>query len=283
MIAYYNGQFLESDKIQISPFDRGFQFADGAYEVVRYYPNKFFEFDAHMERLKYSLSQLDISSVNIERFQEIFVELIQKNELFDQSSIGYIQITRGVQFPRRHSPDPVISPTIFMYVEKLSPNKETHANGVTVGLGEDIRWIRCDIKSISLLANILTKKGAVDKGVYEIVWSRNGFITEGTHTNVAFVKNNVVITPPLNSFILAGITRKVVLKLCDELKLQHEERNISVEELNTMDECFLMATTSEITPVVKIASSTFRTGAPGKVTMLLQKEFQKNIHRNKLM
>lgn len=276
MHVFFNNEFVEDDKVRISPFDRGFQFADGIYEVIRYYPEQFFELDAHLERLKYSLTELDIPLSNVERLGPILTELIMRNNLSDKTAIAYIQITRGVQRPRKHSFDnDKVTPTFLAYVEELPINYDAMSNGIKIEIEEDIRWHRCDIKTIALMPNVLSKQKAVQKNLFEIIWHRNGIITEGVQTNVAFVKDETVFTPLLNNLILPGITRKTVLRLCNTLGVKYSERDIHLNELKNFDETFLMSTTAEITPVIEIDGIIARKGVPGKLTMYLQKEFQK--------
>lgn len=275
MLVYLSGKFLQKDEASISPFDRGFQFSDGVYEVIRYYPRKFFELKAHLDRLKYSLNEMQISIPPLDNLEDILHKLISVNNLTDELSIAYLQITRGYQYPRRHSFNENISPTFFISVEKFPAKTDEMINGVKAGLEEDIRWLRCDIKSISMIPSILSSRRAKVNGLSEIIFHRNGIITEGTHTNVCFIKGDLLITPPLNNLILAGITRKVILSSCDQLGITSEERAISISEINTFDEILLLGTTTEVTPVIEVDSISIGNGKPGPICRLLQKEFSK--------
>ncbi len=275
MQVFFNNEFVEDDKVHISPFDRGFQFADGIYEVIRYYPRNFFELDAHLKRLKYGLTELSITFSNVESIEAILTELISRNNLSDKTAIAYIQITRGAQRPRKHSYNDEAVPTFLAYVEEQPINYDTLNNGVKVGIEQDIRWHRCDIKTIALLPNVLSKQRAVQKNLFEIIWHRDGVITEGVQTNVAFVKDDVVYTPPLNNLILPGITRQTVLRLCRSLGIQTSEREIQLNELKNFNEIFLMSTTAEIMPVISIDDVVVGRGVPGNLTKHLQREFQK--------
>jgi len=275
MLVFYNGKILDLENVAISPFDRAFQFGDGVYEVIRYYPKFFFEYESHLDRLKSSLKKIEIFFTAFENIESVLYELIQKNNLDDQLSIAYIQISRGNQFPRRHYFNDGMEPTVFMYVEKYPARLEEMQNGVKVGLEEDIRWLRCDIKTISLLPNILSKQRAVKNGLTEIIWHRNGFITEGTQTNVCFIKNSELITPPLSNLILPGITRGIALRLCKKLGIRYTERDIKLSELNHFDEILLLSTTAEVTPVIEIDGNIINGGVPGPICSLLQSEYQK--------
>ncbi|MHB9040335.1 MAG: D-amino-acid transaminase [Melioribacteraceae bacterium] len=275
MLVFFNGKFTEMEEVSISPFDRGFQFSDGVYEVIRYYPKKFFEMEAHIDRLKYSLNEMHISFPHLDNIESVLHKLISVNSLTDELSIAYLQITRGHQYPRRHSFNENLPATFFISVEKFPAKTDNMTNGVRVGLEEDIRWLRCDIKSTSLIPNILSSHRAIKKGFSEIIFHRNGTITEGTHTNVCFIKGDLLITPPLNNFILAGITRKVVLSLCHKLGIAFEEKTISISELKDFDEIFLLGTTVEVTPVTEIDGISVNDGKPGPICRLLQNEYRK--------
>lgn len=275
MLVFYNGKILNLENAAVSPFDRAFQFGDGVYEVIRYYPKSFFEFELHLDRLKNSLKKMEISFTAFENIESVLNELILKNNLSNEVSIGYIQISRGQHIPRRHYFNDDIVTTVFMYVEKFPARLEEMKNGVKVGLEEDIRWLRCDIKATSLLPNILARNRAIRKGLSEIIWHRNGLITEGTQTNICFIKNGELFTPPLSNLILAGITRKVVLNLCSQLGIPCTERNINLDELKTFNEILLLSTTAEVTPIIEIDGNIINGGVPGHMCKLLQSEYQK--------
>ncbi len=275
MLIYYNGEVIELSNVQLSPFDRGFQFGDGVYEVIRYYPQKFFKYEAHINRLKYSLREMEIPAPDLSNLENILYELINKNGLKDKPAITYLQITRGIQFPRRHIPDNDIKPTFFIYVEKFPIKTNDMLNGVKVDLEKDIRWQRCDIKTIALIPNILSKKRAAAKELFEIIWHRSGIITEGTQTNVFFVKDKLLFTHPLNTNILAGVTRAIIIELCRQFSIQCYEKEIRVDEINSCEEVFLASTTSEVMPVIEIAGTVVGNGCAGPITKFLQNEYSK--------
>ncbi len=275
MWVIFNGNIVLKDDVTISPFDRGFQFSDSVYEVIRYYPKNFFELHSHVDRLKYSLTEMKIPFPPLENIEAVLNELINKNKLSDEPSIVYIQVTRGYQFPRKHSFSENVKPTMFISTEKFPAKKDDMMNGVNVGLEKDIRWLRCDIKSTSLIPNVLSSRRASQEGLSEIIYHRNGIITEGAHTNVCFVKNDELVTPPLSNFILAGITRKIVQTLCNKLKISFVERDIVITELKDFDEIMLLGTTTEITSVVEIDGMKISDGKPGPLCRLLQNEYRK--------
>lgn len=280
MIVYFNEKYLPLDEVKISPYDRGFHYADGVYEALRSYNGKLFQFESHMKRLKYSLNELNISFNNLKEFESISLKLAEMNDILPGDFSVYIQITRGVQFPRKHNYENNITPTVFVSVSKIKDNNEQLDKGVKIILEEDIRWTRCDVKSVSILPSTLAKTKAVNQNAYEAIFHRDGKITEGSHTNFFAVKDSVVYTAPLSNFILEGITRKVVIELCVENKIKVIEDYIRVDQLKGFDEFFITGTTTEITPVIRIADSIVGNGLPGKVTRLIQKYFREYVNSN---
>jgi len=275
MLVFINNRFVPIEEAHISPFDRGFLFADGVYESIRTYNKKLFRYNDHLERLKKSLRETRINFIELDPIENIIYELMIKNEIDDEALV-YIQITRGSAFPRTHSfPKEKISPTIFISVQKLIESKEEQTDGVKVILQEDVRWLRCDIKSTSLLPVVLASQKATEENAAEAILVRDGMITEGTHTNFFAVKDETVFTAPKSRLILEGITRKVVLELCDRFKIDSREEFINKDDLKSCDEFFITSTTKEITPVTSIDYWTINDGEPGKITKSLQAVFKK--------
>lgn len=278
MIAYYNGNYLPVEKISISPFDRGFLFSDGVYEALRTYNRKLFMLKNHLDRLKYSLEQTNINFTEFDKLEKIIFACAEKNN-FTHDFSTYIQITRGISFPRTHHYNNQIKPNLLIYTTELKKREHELNNGVSIILERDLRWNRCDIKSISLLPNVMANQNAFIKGCYEAVFYRDNFITEGSHTNFFAVKNGKVITAPLSNFILNGVTRNIVFRLCNENNIPVEEEYILLAEIFNYDEFFLTGTTTEITPVVKIDNNIIGNGSPGLLTKKIQKLFY-NFVRN---
>jgi D-alanine transaminase len=221
------------------------------------------------------LNELGIPAPQLNNIGQILDELIARNKLTNQPSIAYIQITRGIQYPRRHVYDEISEPTFFISVEKFLPKNDEMLNGVKAGLEEDIRWHRCDIKTISLIPNVISSRRAAEKGYSEMIYHRSGLITEGAHTNICFIKKDTLITPPLSNFILSGITRKVVLGICAKAGIKFSEQNVEVNELKSFDEILLLGTTTEITPVSELEGKKVGKGIPGPVCRVLQSEYRK--------
>ena len=271
MIVYFNGNFIRKDEVKISPFDRGFQFADGVYEVMRTYNGRIFKMDEHINRLIYSLKEIRINNFDVDSINNTVLELISKNKFKDDFNI-YIQITRGASSPRIHAfPSRKINPTVFITVNPII--QQENQEGIKVQLEKDIRWTRCDIKSISLLPSVLAQQSAKENGAWEAVFVRDGFITEGSHTNFFAVKNNIVYTPPLSNFILPGITREVIIDICRNNSIEIKEENIENKDLKTFGEFFITGTTSEIKPVVRFDEWIVKNGKPGRITKKIQKIF----------
>ncbi len=275
-LVYLNGEFLPRNEARISPDDRGFIFADGVYEVIKYYKGIPFCMEEHLERLKNSLAQIYIPFKNIDDLKGIMSSLIKENELSNDEAGVYLQITRG-SGRRIHFLSAESEPTIYMFTFQLPTNTQNVNHGIQVLKEKDIRWQRCDIKSVSLLPNTMLFDKAYKKGAGETILIRDGFVTEATHSSVFGVVDGIVYTYPLSNNILPGITRKVVLDLCREEGIKVLEEAMSEDMLEYLDELFITGTGSEITPVVRINSMVINSGKPGKITKELQKLFYSKV------
>ena len=274
MIVYFAGEFLPKEDVRISPDDRGFLFADGAYEVIRSYNGKLFRLTAHLLRLENSLRAIHVNAPDTKELQDAAVQLIERNDLSRGDAALYVQVTRGVA-PRKHAFPPSNTPaTVYMSASPFRALPEQVEHGVRVILVPDIRWLRCDIKSVALLPNVLASQQAKENGAYEAVFVRDGIVTEGSHTNLAAVFDGQLITHPKTNHILPGITREVVLALCQELDLPCSESPISAMKLGEADELMLLGTTTEVMPVVQVDDWQVGTGQPGPVTRTLQQAFR---------
>jgi len=267
---YHNGEMKQGRDILISPFDRGFQFADGIYETLRWDNGKLFQLEAHFKRLERSMGEIKINFNGFDDLGNIISELVKLNN-FSGLLLVYIQITRGAFYPRQHFfPPKNVQPTVFISISPLKRNLKALNEGVKIILEKDIRWTRCDIKSISLLPNILARQKAVEKNAAEAIFVRDGFITEGTHTNFLGVKNGKLYTAPLSGFILPGVTREMVLDICKQKNITVAEEPINKNELKDFDEFMITGTISEVTPVVQINEMKIGNGKPGNVTLEIQ-------------
>jgi len=279
MIAYLNGNYVPKEQLQISPDDRGFLFADGAYEVIRCYEGKLFQADAHINRLKRSIQQLRIDCDETDQLQKVASRLIEENNLTTGQATVYFQITRGAA-PRTHRfPPKGTKATVYASAARFKPHQEELDNGTKIVLVSDTRWSRCDIKSISLLPNILAHQLAIDDGATEAAFVRDGAVTEGTHTNFAGIFAGEFVTAPKSNYILAGITREIVIELCGKLYLPVKEFPILETDLKNAEELILIGTTVEITPVVQVNDWQVGNGKPGPITKKLQSDFYKVIEK----
>ncbi len=270
-IVYLNGKFIPKQKAVISPDDRGFIFADGIYEVIKYYNGKGFRFEDHLQRLKRSVKEIGLKFSAFESLEEICSALVDKNNRQNSHAGIYIQITRGAH--QRVHFFPSVEPTIYAFAFELPSYREKLDDGIKAVILEDIRWLRCDIKSVSLLPNTMLFNEAVEKDAGEAILIRDGNVTEATHSSVLCVKNGTVVAPPLSRLVLPGITRKVVLEICGKNSIPFEERVFSEKELCEMDEVFIAGTGSEITPVVQIDDLPVGNKKPGEITRFIQQKF----------
>ncbi|MCW8823322.1 MAG: D-amino-acid transaminase [Ignavibacteriaceae bacterium] len=275
MIVYFNNDFKLINEVSLSPFDRGFLFADGVYESIRTYNRKLFRYEDHLERLKRSLKETRIDFDNFNSIKNIIYDIIKKNNI-EKESLVYLQITRGSAQQRTHSfPKEKTTPTLFISVKEFKEDNEEQSKGVKVILQEDVRWLRCDIKSTSLLPVVLANQKASEEDAAEAILVRDGMITEGTHTNFFAVKDETVFTAPKSRLILDGITRKVVLEFCEKFKMDFKEEFIKKDDLKNFTEFFITSTTKEVTPVIMIDYWQINNGEPGKITKALQSVFKK--------
>jgi D-alanine transaminase len=280
-IAFFNGKFLKKEKVKVSPEDRGFLFADGVYEVVRWYEGFFFDMDGHIARLKRSLGELKISWPEADSFRDIATGLIKKNRLQKVPSLVYLQVTRGAAKRTHAFPSPSVEPTIFSYAWGFTPAREVIETGITTIMKEDPRWNRCDIKSVSLLPNILSFQEARDSDAMECIFEKDGLITECAHSNVFFVIDGNLFTHPESNIILSGITRKNVIRIAREAGIPVFEIAVSSGRLNEVSEAFITNTSFEIAPVTSINGVKIGTGRPGPVAKLLREKFDSFLYLQK--
>ncbi|PTY80074.1 D-amino-acid transaminase [Heyndrickxia sporothermodurans] len=272
----FNGEIIERSKVNIDIEDRGYQFGDGVYEVIRVYSGKLFTKEEHINRLYESAEKISIQ-IPYEKLELIqtLEELVQVNQL--DTGIIYLQLTRG-SFPRQHGfPKSDVPPVYVAYTREMPIPKVSMDEGVKGLLIEDIRWLRCDIKSLNLLGNILAKQKAAESGCFEAIQHRGEEVTEGSSSNVFIVKDNCLITRPVSNLILNGITRQVIIKLCQENGISFKEEIFTIDDLLEADEVFISSTTSEVMPIIQVNEKVISTGKPGKITRKLQQLFQQKI------
>jgi D-alanine transaminase len=273
MIVYLNGQYVDHSNALVSVDDRGFVFADGVYEVARVYEGVVFQMAPHMQRMRDGLRALRIREDAVAELPSIAERLLDVNELRTGDATVYIQITRGVA-PRTHSfPSPEVMPTVYVLAKRFKNHPEKYfVDGITAVTVPDTRWSRCDIKSISLLPNILAKQQAVEAGAFE-AWQVDdkGLVTEGTSTNAWIVtKDGVLVTRRADHDILNGITRQAVLRLTNSSGVAFEERSFTLEEAKAAREAFLTSSSGHVLPITRIDDQVIGDGKPGTVTRRLR-------------
>jgi len=269
-IGYFNGEFIPVEQLVIPIDERGHQFGDGVYEVIRVYDGKFFMLKEHIERLFKSAQAIRLQGdQSIEEIQQLIHAAVEKSGLADCDV--YIQITRGVATRKHLFPDVPVS--ISMTIRPMKPTSDAvREKGMKAIFHEDERWANCYIKSLNLLPNILAKQTAQDAGCYEAILVKDGFVTEGTSSNVYIISDNTIYTTPLSKHILAGITRMAVKELASSLGVPFVEKQVTTEELLQADEVFITSTTNEVMPIVNVDGKNIKDGSAGEMTLKLNEK-----------
>jgi len=273
--CYLNGEYLPLKDAKVSVLDRGFIFADGIYEVIPAFAGKPFRLKHHLERLHDNLNAIKIGNPYTEQqWFGILNDVISKNNYVNTDCSLYIQVTRGVA-KRDHVFPENSEPTVFAMLNPLPPvNPAVLEKGLTVITLEDIRWNYCNIKSISLLGNIILKQEAAENNADEAVLIRNGIITEGSSSNVFIVKNGIIKTPIKNQQLLPGITRDLIVEIAQQQNLPYEETTITEEDLLSADEVWLTSSLKEVSPVCMVNGKAVANGQPGAHWRNMYKLFQ---------
>jgi D-alanine transaminase len=260
--AFLNGEFLPVSEARVSALDRGFMFGDGVYELIPVYARRLFRLSQHLARLARSLAEIRIPNPYADvDWRAILSNLINRAEEDDLTV--YLQVTRGIA-PRDHAFPQAVSPTVFAMATPLRPlPSEVLLKGIAAVTVDDIRWRRCDIKSVSLLANVLLRQQALEQGADEAILIREGYVTEGAASNVFVVKDEVLVTPPKGPDILAGITRDMVLELMAREGLPCRETVISVNDLLSAQEVWVTSSSKEIVAVTRLNRQPVGDGKPG--------------------
>ncbi|GAA2910265.1 D-amino-acid transaminase [Enterococcus pseudoavium] len=267
MKVLWNDQIVDESEVKIDLEDRGYQFGDGIYEVIRIYDGYFYMEKEHLERLWVSAEKVRMSlPFTREELSRRLHRLAAEVGL--ANARVYFQVTRGTAKPRLHDfPDPQVVPPVLMAdIQPASRPSAKQAIGIRAGLVEDKRWLHCDIKSISLLGNIMALDEAQQNGYEEAVLVRNGYVTEASASNFWMVKGEVLYTHPDGNLVLPGITKIKIRELARTLNLTLKEEAFTVKELFAADECFKTSSVAEILPIVEIDNQPIGDGMPGKVT-----------------
>jgi D-alanine transaminase len=274
MLVYLNGEFVPSGEATVSALDRGFIFGDGVYEVWRVVRGRLFEAARHQTRLERGLRELRIpcpADASLDRLTAIGTRLLEENGRAGEGrgdATLYVEVTRGTA-PRTHYfPPASTQPTLLVMASPFTPSDARFA-GTAVITQPDVRWLRCDLKTVQLLPNVLARQAAVEADASEALFVRDGVITEGTHTTVFGVVDGVVRTHPANHLVLPGVTREVVIDLAHGAGLDVREDAVRVSELPNASELFLTGTTTDVTPIISVDGQRVGVGAPGPIARML--------------
>jgi D-alanine transaminase len=262
-VVYLNGNFLPLAEAKVSVLDRGFIYGDGVYEVVPVYARKPFRMPQHLTRLQNSLDGIRLANPHAQRWDALIAELIARQPFDDQAV--YLQVTRGVA-KRDHAFPHGVAPTVFMMSNPLVlPTREQVERGVAVITAQDSRWLRCDLKTTSLVGNVLMRQLAVDHDAVETVMFRDGHLTEASASNVLIVRDGTIIAPPKDNLILPGITYDATLEIAHDAGVSLDVRAVTHAETLGADEMWLSSSTKEVLAVTRVDDKPFAGGEPGPV------------------
>ena len=283
MTIYLNGQYMPIEEARIPVLDRGFIFGDGVYEVIPVYSRKAFRLGEHLQRLQHSLDGIRLTNPHSNaEWAAIINELVARNAAEDQYL--YLHITRGVAKRDHAFPNPPVKPTVFMMSNPLlTPPTELLQSGVACVSAPDNRWLRCDIKAIALLPNVLLRQLAIDAGCAETILIRdNAFMTEGAASNIFVVKDGKLLAPPKDNLMLPGITYDVILEIAAANGIPYEVRKVAAAEVFSADELLLTSSTKEVLPITRLDGKPVGAGKPGPMFASLYRlyqDFKRNVMR----
>lgn len=274
-IVLSQNKFIQKDSLTYPFEERGLQFGDGVYEVIRIYHGSYYLLAEHVARLFRSAEAIQINlPFNESELADLLLELIEQNQITSDGKV-YIQVTRG-SAPRDHIfPDQTV-PNIYAYLQDLPRNLESLEKGVTTLTVPDIRWKNCYIKSLNLLPNVLAKQEAHEHGCFEAILHKDGLVTEGSASNIYMVKNGKIYTHPATKQILHGCVRMRVEDFSKKLHIPFIEEGFTLEDITEADELFLTSSTTEITPIVEVDGKIVTDGTPGVITRQLQEAYEQD-------
>ena len=277
-LAFLNGTILKIEEAFVPIEDRGYQFGDAVYEFIESFDYHIFCIDEHMERLKYSMQQLDFPQISISDIKENVITLFNQSEYARAGC--YLQVSRGVE-PRSHSYTNTVPLQITMTIKTLEKlDLSVNTEGIRIRTCEDYRWGMCHVKTVQLLPAAIEQRKAKKAGLADTVFvSKQGHVREGTCTNMFIVKNHMLITHPLDNHILPGITRDVIIrKICKKEGLPVQERHYDINEFYNADEAFLCSSVLKIQPIIEADGKKIGTGAPGTVTRNIQADYDELVY-----
>ena len=274
--SLWNDRIVADNEVVVDKEDRGYQFGDGVYEVIKVYNGQLFTLEEHVDRFYASAEKIHITiPYTKDKLYTLLHQLVEANEI--NTGHIYFQITRGA-CPRNHIfPGDDVAPVLTGNAKENPRPVANFENGVKATFVEDIRWLRCDIKSLNLLGAVLAKQQAHEKGCYEAILHRGETVTEGSSSNIYGVKDGVLYTHPADNLILNGITRQVIFKCAEEIGMPVKEQALTKDQLLGMDEIIVSSTTSEVTPVIDVDGQVIGSGKPGEWTRKLQAQFDTKI------
>jgi D-alanine transaminase len=270
--VYVHGDFVPHDRATISVDDRGFVFGDGIYEGIRAIEGRIFEWQAHADRMADGLAgiRIDFGADRVAALRPVCERLLRDNQLTAGDAVLYLQVTRGAA-PRAHGFPPAgTPPTVFVSATPLVRRVEQQRTGVKAITYPDLRWARCDWKTVNLLGSVLARQAAIEAGAFEAILVRDDVVTEGAASTIFAVIDGVLRSHPLGHRILPSVTRKVVMELVGKLGLAVQEHAVTESELGSAAEVFLCSTANDVTPIVSVDGRAVGTGAPGPVTAKLR-------------
>lgn len=275
--CWLNGAFMPEDQAKVSIFDRAVLFGDGVYEVAAVFNGKLLDADRHLARLERSQHMIELPApATTSQWLDVMQELATRNSI--DEGLVYLQVTRGPaerDFPFPANP----TPTAFAYARPKRLSDDPNAGGIKVHVVPDIRWARCDIKSTSMLAQVLAKQAARAAGAFEALMHEDGLVTEGGSSNLWMVSNGIAQTRPLSQDILPGITRHVMLDIADDAGVQVRQRAFTLDQALAAEELFLTSATSFVLPITRVDDVVIAGGTVGPVTTALRNSYLKRAHR----
>ena len=274
--SLFNDQIVKDEEIIVDKEDRGYQFGDGVYEVIKVYNGELFTATEHIDRFYASAEKIRITiPFTKDKLHQLIHQLVEANQI-DTGHV-YFQITRGATARNHIFPGDDVKPVLTGNTKENPRPVENFEKGVKATFVEDIRWLRCDIKSLNLLGAVLAKQEAHEKGCYEAILHRGETITEGSSSNIYGIKDGVLYTHPADNLILNGITRQVILQCAAEIGMPVIEEPMTKSQFLEMDEAIVSSTTSEVTPIIEVDGTPFGNGTPGEWTRKLQAQFETKI------
>ncbi|KAF0811961.1 D-alanine aminotransferase [Andreprevotia sp. IGB-42] len=274
LIGYLNGRFAPLAELQVPVLDRGFLFGDGVYEMIPVYGRQPFRLAEHLRRLQSSLDAIRIPAPHTAaEWSDIIHTLIARQDFADQSL--YLQVTRGPAYPRNHAFPAEVTPTVLLFADPLLPPAPALLEqGIAAVTQADIRWLRCNIKAISLLANVLAKQYATDENVAETILLRDGLLIEGSASNIFIVHDGVILAPPPSHLMLTGITYDLIIELAGQHGLPLSVREIGEAELRAADEVWLTSSGKEILAIVELDGQPVGKGVPGPIYQAMHAHYR---------